>query len=68
MLWGNACETEILTNKTYLFKSFRFRSNNYNCYLNTPKELPCSIEQVADFTESLAESDPTELREINAKL
>ena len=36
--------------------------------MNTPKDLPCSIEQVADFTEILAESDPTELREINAKL
>ena len=68
LLWGNVCETEILTDKTYLFKSFRFRSNNYACYLNTAKDLPCSIEQVADFTKSLAESDPTELREIDAKL
>ena len=24
LLWGNACETEILTDKTYLFKSFHF--------------------------------------------
>ena len=36
--------------------------------MNTPKDLPHSIEQVAPFTESLAESDPTELREIDAKL
>ena len=62
------CETEILTGKTYLFKSFRFRSNNYDCYVNTPKDLPRSTEQVADFPESSAQSDPTELTEIDAKL
>ena len=68
LLWGNACETDILTGKTYVFKSFHFRSNNYGYYLNTPKDLLHSIEQFAHFTESLAESDPTELKDIDAKL
>lgn len=68
LLWGNACKTEILTAKTYLFKSFRFRADNYGCHLNIPKGLPYSIEKVADYTESLVASDPTKLREINIKL
>ena len=51
------CETEFLTDKTYLFKNISFRSNHYSCYLNILYNLPCFIEQVAAFTESLAESD-----------
>lgn len=36
--------------------------------MNTSEDLPCLMEQVAEFTESLTESHPTDLREIDAKL
>ena len=55
------CETEFLIDKTYLFKNISFRSNHYSCYLNILYNLPCFIEQIAAFTESLGESDPAVL-------
>ena len=68
ILWGDYCEKEVVKDNAYIFKRFRYRSNNFGHQINTLKDGTRSNEECYSFKEILAEEDMAELSEIDGKL